>query len=175
MGETKNHAMQTLAGVQYGTDTKARFLCNLTPAMAFGAARGQFDVAAASSEVPAGRRAVFWVTATSGSALYYAAMLGAHVLAKRVVEGMAPPEDPTRRSPVISAAAGSITLSTFSIYAQLFSKTGAAGPLDPALWFGKTKAGPRSIMSINLPRTASAAVTGAVLFGSLHAGGWMDL
>eukprot|EP00658_Telonema_sp_P-2_P000467 TRINITY_DN10181_c0_g1_i14.p2 TRINITY_DN10181_c0_g1~~TRINITY_DN10181_c0_g1_i14.p2 ORF type:complete len:101 (+),score=20.07 TRINITY_DN10181_c0_g1_i14:279-581(+) len=100
-------------------------------------------------------------------------MLGVHVAAKRGVEAVLPPPDPTQRSPVLSAMAGAITFTGFSGYAQLFSKTGTTGPLDPVYWFGG-KTG-RGVTSLNAHRTAAAAVTGAVLFGGLHWGSFLDL
>eukprot|EP00656_Telonema_subtile_P012273 TRINITY_DN16178_c0_g1_i2.p1 TRINITY_DN16178_c0_g1~~TRINITY_DN16178_c0_g1_i2.p1 ORF type:complete len:217 (+),score=45.16 TRINITY_DN16178_c0_g1_i2:3-653(+) len=162
------------AGAEYG-DLTARLLSNLPGAMMFGAARGQFDVAVAADKVHGGqRRLLFWANATTGSALYYSCMLGVHVAAKRAVETVSPPKDPTQRSPVLSAVAGSLTYSAFSVYAQMFSKTGVTGPLDPVLYFGN-KAGPRGLATLSAPRTASAALAGAVVFGGLHLGGCLDL
>lgn len=160
LGADENQRGQ-MAGVQHRSNLRARLLCNLPSgapaptrrtlagaALAFGAARGQFDVAAVAHEVPKGQRLLFWSNATfgarwhryilthcAGSALYYASMLTVHVAAKRALELSSGSSD-SRGSPAVSAGAGSLTFAGFSLYAQLFSKTGVAGPLDPALWIG---------------------------------------
>merc|ERR1711865_310282 len=166
-----------LGGLQFRDNLGARISNNLAAACAFGAARGQFDVAAAAHELKGNRtRALFWGTATTGSALYYATMFGAHVGLKRGLESVNPPAPAPSTSPLNSAVAGGLTFVGFSVYAQLFSKKVSSGPLDPVLWFSKQEGvGPRGAATMSGPRTLAAFGTGAVLFGALDAMSLVDL